>query len=290
MIHYYIPDFFWHYHVNLKLLELMRDEPQMFHDDFEIGAVFGNFPNCIWNGGRPFMSRHVNADEMRAISERFNSFGIPLRLTMTNTLLKKTDCYDRYSNYIMKNLNNGFNQVIVGSSILEEHIRCEYPQYPVVKSILAAENVYYDDSDKYFMSVLARSKNADMEFLKSIENKNKIEILINDTCTLACDRRYEHYKMLNLHQIYENDQCSGLICPYISENRRPSFYTNPLTITREKIKEIYEPIGFQHFKIDGRGNRYSMRIVLDYAHYMVRPEYKEDFIEMMMASIVADNR
>jgi hypothetical protein len=61
-----------------------------------------------------------------------------------------------------------------------------------------------------------------------------------------------------------------------------------MCITREKIKEIYEPMGFQHFKISGRGA--DGKIVLDYAHYMVKPEWKEDFIVMMMSSIIADNR
>ena len=63
MIYYYIPDFFWHYNVNLKLLELINTKPEIFYNDFKIGAVFGNFPNCIWNGGRYMVGNHCGIKE-----------------------------------------------------------------------------------------------------------------------------------------------------------------------------------------------------------------------------------
>ena len=289
MIYFYIPDFFWHYHVNMKLLELMRDEPQMFYDDFKIGAVFGNFPNCIWNGGTHIEGRYVNASEMRMISSVYNSFGVPLRLTMTNPIVEDTDVYDRYSNYIMQNLNNGKNQVLVTNETLEKYIREKYPEYPIVRSIVAAEEVYYDDSDKYFMSVLRKHKNDDFEFLKTIKHKDKIEMLANETCDENCPRAYSHYLEFSKKQRYlDNQGALQLECTCDRKFPRRKFYKSPLCITREKIKEIYEPMGFKHFKISGRGSHGS--IVVHYAHYMVRPEYKEDFIYMMMESIVADNR
>ena len=73
---------------------------------------------------------------------------------------------------------------------------------------------------------------------------------------------------------------------YILKNGKEMDWDNFLT--RDKIKEIYEPMGFEHFKISGRGSHGE--IVLYYAHYMVKPEYKEDFIALMMESICADNR
>jgi hypothetical protein len=290
MIHYYIPDFFWHYNANLRLLELMRDEPQMFYDDFKIGAVFGNFPNCIWNGGRSWNGRHVDVNEQRYISEQFNSFGVPLRLTMTNLLLKETDIYDRFANYIMQNLHNGFNQVLVADEKLEKYIRKTYPDYPVVRSILASEEVFYDDSDKYYMSVFRKQKNTDFELLQSIKNKGKIEILVNETCPIECEM-YHHYRDLSKSQLYEDNRNEALYldCPYNRKYERKTFYDHPYCITREKIKEVYEPMGFKHFKISGRGPYYK-NLILDYAHYMVKPEWKEDFIVMMLDAVIADSR
>lgn len=290
MIHYYIPDFFWKFNTNLRLLELMQTEPQMFYDDFKIGAVFGNFPNCIWNGGGISQGRYVEPKEMKLISDSFNSYNVPLRLTMTNLMLEERDCWDRYANCIMENLDNGFNQVLISNPILEEYVRKTYPNYPIVRSILAAENVFYDDSDKYFMSVLRKHKNDDIEFLQSIKHKEKIEILTNETCVENCPRAYTHYleyAKKTLH-IAKADEKLELSCPYDRKYPRQKFYSSPLCITREKIKEIYEPMGFQHFKISGRG--VDPEVIIDYAHFMVKPEWKEEFICMMLPAALQDNR
>ena len=290
MIYFYIPDFFWHYHVNMHLLSLIQSEPQMFYDDFKIGAVFGNFPNCIWNGGGHHYGYHVSKKEMENISEQFNSYGVPLRLTMTNPVVEKTDIYDRYANYIMENLNNGFNQVLVANPVLEEYIRETYPEYPIVRSILAAEDVYYDDSDKYFMSVLRKHKNTDIEFLKNIENKDKIELLSNETCDENCPRAYTHYLEYSKKQRYldNTDDILMMDCTCNRKYNRKRFHELSMCLTRDKIKNIYEPMGFKHFKISGRGSH--GKVILDYAHYMVKPEWKEDFIEMMLDAVCADNR
>jgi hypothetical protein len=61
---------------------------------------------------------------------------------------------------------------------------------------------------------------------------------------------------------------------------------HPLCISRDQIKEIYEPMGFTNYKISGRCSR--GRVVLDYARYMVKPEYKDDFIAMMLGAMYKD--
>ena len=127
MINYYILDFFWHYNVNTTLLNLIKNEPQMFYDDFKIGAVFGNFPNCIWNGGGVTQGRFVDVSEQIAIMTDFLEHDVPLRLTMTNPIVEEKDLYDRYANYIMENLNNRITQVLVSNPLLEQYIRETYP-------------------------------------------------------------------------------------------------------------------------------------------------------------------
>jgi hypothetical protein len=206
MIKYYIPDFYDLFHVNTKLLNLIKNEPQMFYDDFEIGAIFGNFPNCIWNGGSNIEGAHTSFADMTYIFNNFNTLGVPIRLTMTNPLIEKKHLQDSYANYIMQNCYNGINQVLVASPILEKYIRKNYPKYPIVKSIISSENIYYDDSDKYYMSVLRKHKNNDFNLLKSIKNKNKIELLINETCEENCPRAYSHYSEHAKKQLYLDNQ------------------------------------------------------------------------------------
>ena len=294
MSNYYIPGFYCHYNVNIGLLKLMYEEPQMFYEDIKIGAIFDNFPNCIWNGGSLVFGKNFMAKDQIRIMNEFNSLGIPLRLTMTNPLIEEKDCYDRYSNYIMENLNNGFNQVIVASPVLEEYIRINYPEYPIIRSIIAANdenNIYYDDSDKYYMSVLNRKKNNDFEYLNSIKNKNKIEILINETCIPECKKSYEHYKSFaKLQTLKENQEIIDTKCDFDKERkyRYKMAKELPSYISREHIKEIYEPMGFNNFKISGRIS--YAPIIIDYANYFVKPEWKDDFLAMMLKYYAQDFR
>lgn len=294
MINYYIPGFYCHYNVNMTLLTLMQKEPQMFYEDIRIGAIFDNFPNCLWNGGTISFGKMISAKEQIKIMNDFNSLGIPLRLTMTNPLIEEKDCYDRYANYIMENLNNGFNQVLVASPILEEHIRKTYPHFPIVRSIIASnneKNIYYDDSNKYFMSVLNRNKNSDIDFLKKIKNKQKIEILVNETCVSNCPRSYEHYKEYGKVQKLKDNNKNEIInlsCDF-KENKKYLYKIKQESkncISRQKIKEIYEPLGFVHFKLSGRQSFFP--ITLDYANHFVKPEWKDDFLSMILRSFVLD--
>lgn len=292
MSNYYIPGFYCHYNVNMGLLKLMREEPQMFYEDIRIGAVFDNFPNCIWNGGALSFGKICKANTQIKIMNDFNSLGIPLRLTMTNPIIEEKDLFDRYSNYIMENLNNGFNQVLVASPILEEYIRENYPNYLIIRSIIAANdenNIYYDDSNKYYMSVLNRKKNNDLEFLKSIKNKNKIEILVNETCIPECEKSYEHYKSFaKLQSLKENQENIDTRCDFEQDRKYRYKMTQslPSYISREQIKKIYEPMGFNNFKISGRIS--YAPIIIDYANYFVKSEWKDDFLALMIKYFVKD--
>lgn len=289
MLNFHIPDFFLHFNLNISLLKLINDKPYMFYDDFKIGAVFGNFPNCTWNGGSLINGPHLSHKEQTRISNTFNSLGVPLRLTMTNPLIEERDCYDRYANYIMENLNNGFNQVLVSSPILEDYIRTEYPDYPIVRSILSTKDIYYDDSDRYIMSVLRKHKNNDLDLLRKIDNKDKIELLVNEICEESCPRTYSHYEAYAKKQMYEDNKGElPLKCSYNREFIFKKFRESPLCLTREKIKNIYEPMGFKNFKISGRTKDGS--VVIFYAHYFVKPDYKDDFISMMLNSIIKDGQ
>ena len=54
MVKYIIPGFYEHADINLKLIDLMKTNPEIFNDNTEIHASYGNFQHCIFDGGRIF--------------------------------------------------------------------------------------------------------------------------------------------------------------------------------------------------------------------------------------------
>ena len=47
LINFYIPDFYNHFYINTTLIDLIKEHPDIFYDDFKVGAIYGNFPGAI---------------------------------------------------------------------------------------------------------------------------------------------------------------------------------------------------------------------------------------------------
>ena len=180
-INFYLPDFYYQYKLNIKLIMLLQEHPEYFHDNIEIGAVYGSFPGAIWNGGR-LMSGNTHSDNIECTINGFNDLNVPVRFTFTNCLIEKEHVYDTYCNMIMDYANNGMNEVLVNSPILEEHLRNKYPNFKYILSTTRCER----DVDKinaaceqYDLVVPDFRDNINFDYLNKLNHKNKIELLIN---------------------------------------------------------------------------------------------------------------
>ena len=71
---------------------------------------------------------------MAEILRQFNGRGIPCRFTFTNPLITEEHLNDKFCNDVMRMADNGLNEVIVNSPILEEYIREKYPSYKITSS------------------------------------------------------------------------------------------------------------------------------------------------------------
>ena len=132
-IYWHLPGFVYFRVLNQIYIRLMQDFPEKFRDGYKIGSVYGTFPGAIWNGGRVVFGITSKRD-MSAILNMYNSYGIPVRFTWTNSVLEEKHVHDTYCNLIMKLADNGMNQVLVNTPCLEDYIRREYPDFAVISS------------------------------------------------------------------------------------------------------------------------------------------------------------
>ena len=132
-IYWHLPGFCYFRLLNQVIINMMKDYPDCFREGYRIGSVYGTFPGAIWNGGRTAFGLTSKRD-MENILKIYNSRGIPVRFTWTNSLIEEKHIYDTYCNLIMKLADNGLNQVLVNAPVLEEYIRREYPRYPLISS------------------------------------------------------------------------------------------------------------------------------------------------------------
>jgi collagenase-like PrtC family protease len=267
----------------------MKDYPSKFREGYKIGSVYGTFPGAIWNGGRAVFGTAYKGDIDRVI-KMYNSRGVPVRFTWTNTLLEEKHNLDTYCNMVMKLADNGKNQVLVNAPSLEEYIRKEYPGYDIISSttkrILDLEGIKEELQKDYHLVVLDYDLNHDEDVLKELEPvAGKIEILVNEICAPHCPKRAQHYKAESISQL-EFDLTTPFQCPH--QNAKRGFNESmkrPAFISNEEIGS-YIDRGYVNFKIVGRG--LSQEFLMDsYAYFLAKEEHRE-FIRNKMTQVLAD--
>lgn len=287
-------EIYWHLpglcslrYLNIVFLGLMKQYPEKFREGYKIASVYGTFPGAIWNGGRSVFGKATESD-MEKIIKAYNDNGVPVRFTWTNSLLEEKHMGDAFCNRIMELADNGFNQVLVNRDCLEQHIRKNYPNYPMISSttkrMTDLQGIKEELEKDYHLVVLDYDLNHDEEVLKELEPyAGKLEILVNEICYPHCPMRKMHYRDESRAQL-ENDTKSFFDCPNKSTPRvfseckkRPAFISN------EEIGSYIER-GYVNFKIVGRG--LPPQFALDsYLYFLVKDE-ERSFIEKQIKAVL----
>ena len=255
-VYWHLPGFCYFRLLNQVIINLMKDYPEKFREGYRIGSVYGTFPGAIWNGGRAVFGI-TGKNDIENILKIYNSREIPVRFTWTNSLLEEKHLQDTYCNLIMRLADNGLNQVLVNTPVLEEYLRREYPDFKRISSttkrITGVDGVFEELQKDYFLVVLDYDLNHNGEALKKLEpHAGRIEILVNEVCYPGCAYRAEHYKQQSRMQL-EFDVNTAFPCPNKTQQRSfAECMKRPAFISNEEIGS-YIDRGFVNFKIAGRG-------------------------------------
>lgn len=280
-INIFLPGFYENFKLITTLDDWMKSEPDIFNDNMRIAAAYGCFPGNIWNGGRVIIGAASKADIMYAIEE-YNSRGIAIRYTYTNPCLEKIHLLDTYCNLCMELANNGHNEVLVNSELLEDFIRNNYKNYKIISSttkcLYNTELIESELEKDYSLVVLDSSMN-NTDRLFSLSHRDKIELIVNHYCADCCPKRSKHYHLVGAAQL-EYDSVD-----FPCENIKRSFgeiQNNRSFISIDMIQNKYIPAGFHNFKLDGRGFKKS-KVVESFAHYLAKPEYRKLVYEKLIS-------
>lgn len=284
MINFAIPGLYELNELNFNFLKYKRENPHKFYNDVNINAVYGNFQFCVWDGGRNFPSySQASFEEMQRIINTYtNEFDVDIRLVFTNNQLKETDYYNRFGNLCLTLCENERNEVVVGDDKFKEYIKENYPKYKIISSTtkcLNKEELLKEFDKDYNLICLDYNLNSNIDLLKTFnkDQKEKTEFLVNAICPPGCPYRRQHYIANSLYHLsygkaYHMD-CkikSGILSKETME------YKNNLSY--QKIKDIYYPLGFKYFKLEGRTLPATSVLGL-YLYYMVKPEYHLEILE-----------
>lgn len=269
-----------HLNINLLIYDVWDKYSDFFNNDSKITAFFGSFGNCCWNGGRENKVKSFKKlEECFKIIKQINSLGISVRFTFTNPLITEYELNDYVGNSLMKLANNGMNGVIVASEVLHKYLKEKYPNFHYVYSTTNCSLNIEDYDNDYDISVLDYRLNKNKDFLNSIKDKSKIEILVDDCCP-SCKFRKQHFENVGKYNLGEDIDISCLNPENYGKYENPkNFYESLLrtiknSLTYEEVEE-YKKMGFNKFKLTGRSQ--GRRFLLDsYIYYFVKPEFRHN--------------
>ena len=276
--YYHLPGLFAFYELYRVFLPLFREHREYFYSWCDIGSLYGAPADCIWGGGRV----GFGDAEPRQVLALTEEYGISARLTFSNSLLRQEHLSDKKCNRLCALLNQQEgNGVIVHSDLLLEYLKQKYPNLYFVSSttkVLTDFRQFLDEvnrEDFRFVVPDFRMNKAFRELNTLTEvQRGKVEFLCNECCWFGCqDRRmcYENVSRKNLGESCPDHVCTA---PGGSQGYRFSkAMENPGFIGVEDIRKTYLPMGFSHFKIEGRGLGSALILEL-LLYYMTKPEYQ----------------
>lgn len=152
----------------------------------QIESMFGFVRRSTLYGGRPFTGSELSHRDVTQL----NNAGIGLRLPLTNHEVSREE-YEGARSFLTR-YHHKLNSVIATNDDLATWIAEDFPLYKrdasVIKNInnprkLAKAMEIYDSV------VLPMPCNEDFEFLKSIEDKDRITLFANAGCAMTCPSR-----------------------------------------------------------------------------------------------------
>ena len=278
--YYHLPGLFEFYELYRIFLPLFREHREYFYDWCDIGSIYGAPPECIWGGGRVSLEDH-DAGEVLALLQEY---GISARLTFSNSLLREEHLSDRKCNELCALFAENAtpeNGVIVHSDVLLDYLQKTYPKLYFVSSTTKVLTEFEDlrrelarDAFSYVVPDFRLNKAFDRLSGLSAAEKDKVEFLCNECCWFGCRERkrcYEAVSRKNLGMDGAEHRCAA---PGADGGYRFSrAMANPGFIGVGDIQNVYLPMGFSNFKIEGRG--LGSALILEFLlHYMTRPEYQ----------------
>ena len=278
--HYHLPGLFEHYEFYRIFLPLFYEHREFFYEWCDIGSVYGAPEDCIWGGGRV----GFGTEDPQKVFHFVQQYGISARLTFSNMLLKKEHLADQRCNTLCTLLERDTqvqNGVIVASDLLLAYIRKAYPGLYAVSSTTKVITDFDQclteinrGEFRYVVPDFRLNKKLDRWGMLSPEQKEKVEFLINECCWFGCkDRKhcYETVSRQNLGEDCPDHHCEapGAMDGYLFSKAM----RNPGFISLKDIQNVYLPMGFLNFKIEGRslGSALLLEFIL---YYMTKPEYQ----------------
>ncbi|MEE0954388.1 MAG: hypothetical protein U0L49_01095 [Eubacterium sp.] len=281
--YFHLPGLFEFCEFYKVFLPLFREHKEYFYDFAEIGSIYGAPADCLWGGGRV----GYGDNDPKEVCSLMREYGISARLTFSNSLLEKEHLADHKCNRLCRMFSGHAEPgqvkpgIILASDLLLDYLKKNYPDFYFVSSttkVITDWDAFLTELERedfaYICPDFRFNKNFEGWKILSQTEKNKVEFLCNECCDFECKARKECYRAVSRRSLGIDGPEFHCQSPYAEKGYVFSrAMKNPGFISVGEIREIYMPMGFSNFKIEGRslGSALLLEFIL---YYMTKPEYQ----------------
>ena len=291
--YFHLPGLFEFYDFYKVFLPLYFGHREYFYEDCAIASVYGAPADCLWGGGRVGFGE-AGAPEVLSLMEEY---GISSRLTFSNSLLKPEHLSDGKCNALCRDFENGAvkNGVIVHSELLLDYLQANYPGLYLVSSTTKVlthfaqlESELERPEFSYVVPDFRLNRRFDELSLLPQVLKDKAEFLCNECCFFGCTERKQCYENVSRRSLGEDVPQHRCCAPEGEKGYRFSAaMKNPGFIGIDAIRDVYLPMGFSQFKIEGRG--LGSAVILEFLlYYLTKPEHQLEVREAVYLDSMLD--
>lgn len=284
---FHLPGLFEFHDLYELFLNIYKEHRIYFYDYIEITSIYGCPSDYIWSGGRVSSGN----DDIYSTKRLLKQHNLSANLTFSNLFIKEEHLSDRKCNDLCKLFNESQNGIVICSDILLNYIKNNYPNYHFISS---TTKVLTNPSDlinelrrnefSYVVPDFRLNKNKTLFNSLNQNEKDKIELLVNECCDTNCAQRKVCYE--NVSKKILGIECEDHKC-YSPESKNGYVFSkamkNPAFISNDDIINYYLPLGITNFKIEGRGlgSALVLEILL---YYLAKPEYQLNIREQIYLS------
>lgn len=247
----------------LKKLNILNQKYEK--NNICIDETYGCIPLTVIGNARPARElTKVNEETLKRYIDEGDMYGISINYIMNSVWCDGVEFSDegreRILSEIEKLVSLGIKKVSISSPGILKLVRNNFKDIEITVSINNCVDSVYAikrwEDENVKKIVLNRHINRDFDLLKSmiVQSGTQLELLVNSMCNLFCSL-HQYHNIIN--SCSSNVNCNDIVSNYPQNQCAYNMLSNPQEIMcsawiRPEDIYIYEELGFDSFKLDGR--------------------------------------
>lgn len=282
-----LPGYFTKHFFIRAIFEVFDDYREYFDDDIVFDSSYDLPDGLIWNGGRVMTYYSYYTDKiLDQIMSFYAEKNFSLWHTCTNMMLQEQHLYDEQCNKFFNSYLKKNDKIVINNPLLQQYMKEQWNPDFVYSTTMGLRDLdKINQVSKDHIVCINYNDQLNMDYINQLQHPENIEIIAGEACHLNCPHRKRHYEAISLYTLGEktSDNKRDIFCPNNIQSNKTGveYYLMYDGFLPVETMNVLATKGFEYFKIVGR-ERYDQQYLETIAYYIVKPQYKEQFIRKML--------